>query len=372
MRMQRLRESHLHLERPLPWNVYDEDGKLLLCKGYVISNRGQLESLLERGMFVDSEALKATNPPECNTHLNPFELWHAMEMHLTVCLARPNRDGQFETDVRNVSREVVHLVDLSPDFALATLIWMDQRKYPVVHSLHCAILVHLVGRRMGWPQETMESLRCAALTMNIALLGLQLVLCNQSAPLSPAQRQTIDGHPAKSRAMLEELGIKDPLWLDIVLDHHEYLDGKGYPNKIQTPRPEALLLRTTDIFAAKVSARAYRRPMTAHQAAKSLFLDEGKDPRNPFPQALIKEVGIYPPGCYVKLANGETALVVKRGTQAASPLVLSIVNPIGIPLVQPIARDTSTPGFEIQTALPRDNVIVQLRPEAVWKTTARA
>ena len=78
MAMHKLSVDQLQIDTPLPWDVYDAAGQLLLRRGYVLERNSQLEALLERGMFVQQEAFKATqNPPPIvrEQRFDPFWLW---------------------------------------------------------------------------------------------------------------------------------------------------------------------------------------------------------------------------------------------------------------------------------------------------------
>ena len=67
--------------------------------------------------------------------------------------------------------------------------------------------------------------------------------------------------------------------------------------------------------------------------------------------ALIKAVGIYSPGTYVKLVNGETAVVVRRGVNSTTPKVAVLINRQGMATGVPMVRDTSQPEFRIASGL---------------------
>jgi hypothetical protein len=56
--------------------------------------------------------------------------------------------------------------------------------------------------------------------------------------------------------------------------------------------------------------------------------------------ALVKEFGIYPPGCYVRLASGVTGIVVQRGASITAPLVACLTTAGGVPLAQPARQET--------------------------------
>jgi hypothetical protein len=96
----------------------------------------------------------------------------------------------------------------------------------------------------------------------------------------------------------------------------------------------ARLLRRVDIFSAKISRRASRAPMSPVQAAREACLGAGGVP-DEVGGALLKAVGLYPPGSFVELVSGELGIVVARGRRANLPYVASLVSAAGNPLGEP-------------------------------------
>ncbi|MCX7663730.1 MAG: phosphohydrolase, partial [Tepidimonas fonticaldi] len=76
----------------------------------------------------------------------------------------------------------------------------------------------------------------------------------------------------------------------------------------------------------------------------------------------IKALGLYLPGTFVELVNGEVGVVARRGRRANTPLVLAIVTRDGLPRGEPPLRDTSEPAYEIRRAVVPDEVKVRLQP----------
>lgn len=293
-------------------------------------------------------------------------MWEDIETKLGQLLKKSPIDGEFPKQIEELADLVRLLGERGAEVALAAIMLMDQGRYPIVHSLHCAVLADLVSKRLEWSPQERQSLCCAALTMNIAMLDLQQILCNQAEPLKPEQ-QEIAKHPEQGFRMLHALGVRNPLWLQTVMEHHEQLDGKGYPRGLHSPKQSALLIRTVDVYCAKVSPRAHRKPMLASEASRIVFTNEGQNENNPFPACLIKQVGIYPPGSFVKLVNGEIGVVFKRGENANTPVVYSLINETGHCITTPIKRDSSQPGFQVQAVIPRNGVMLKFDPRTIWK-----
>ena len=76
-------------------------------------------------------------------------------------------------------------------------------------------------------------------------------------------------------------------------------------------------------------------------------------------QALIKAMGLYPPGSFVELSSGELGVVVSRGKRANLPLVASLVTATGSPLGEPILRDTAVSRFAVKSSVNRTRIKVR-------------
>ena len=66
-----------------------------------------------------------------------------------------------------------------------------------------------------------------------------------------------------------------------------------------------------------------------------------EDPGHPMTAALVKEFGIYPPGCYVRLASGAVGVVIERGHTVTTPVVACLTGPDQRALTHPIRVDTA-------------------------------
>lgn len=291
--------------------------------------------------------------------------WQAVQARLhTVLHTPPIELGQALDEVIGV---MIGLADKWPDKMLFQILRQDQSKlqsYGVWHSLHTAAICCLTAKRMGWNDQRRRSLVGAAVSMNLSMIELQGHLALQSSRPSEAQWVDIKAHPEQSHRMLIAGGVKDPEWLQAVLEHHESPDGTGYPRGSSEPCEMAQLLHYVDVFAAKISARATRGAMPPNQAAREIFT---QNQGHPLAAALIKEFGIYPPGCFVKLISGETAVVIQRGQNANTPLAACLTNRNGQPLSEVIQRDTSLKDYAVVSVVPEANVMVRVSFEKLYK-----
>lgn len=356
--------SMLRSDAALPWAVRDGGGQLLLAKGHWVEDDDMVEALLARGVFVDADeaaAERSASRPE-----NFLGRWHGLHARLGALLHRPQEAG-FEAGVRECAAVLAELGGRNPDLLLFLVLRdaADLRSYGVAHALHVGAVCGLLARALGWRGARRDSLLAAALTMNIAMTDLQGRLAQQAEPLNPAQREAVLDHPAAGFAMLRAAGVADTAWLDAVLQHHEQPGGTGYPRGLGAPCEAAQVLRWVDIYTAMHSARAGRGPLPAREVARELYTAGGGDG---IAALVIKAFGIYPPGCCVMLASGETAIVVRRSANAAKPVAMALVNRHGDPM-SPLRRDTAQAEHAVIASVPPQSLHVRVAAQQLFETT---
>jgi HD-GYP domain-containing protein (c-di-GMP phosphodiesterase class II) len=376
MQLLKLVHNLVKLGEPLPWGVRDAHGKLLLAQGHVISDEGQLSAVLERGAFVDVEEARAAakraadgdkraQPPQPPQRpVNLFTLWERALWQLDRLLRSVEEPG-FAARADELAQHMIVLGERDADVAIYLCVRQDPKRlsiYGLAHSIHCALISLLVGRRLGWEHAKVLTTMKAALTMNIATLELQGRLAVQGVPPTAVQKDVLAQHPAKSAEMLRAAGVDDEAWLTTVLQHHERPDGSGYPHRITDSTDMAQLLRHVDVFMAKISPRAMRTPLTTQVAARQMFQED----QGPISAAIVKEVGLYPPGELVKLKSGEHAVVVRRTGGASTPMAASITDRSGMPVVSTVVRDTSKPEFAIVSTIADKGLLLRMQPERLY------
>ena len=358
MQLFRLWADQLEVGRPLPWNVYSEQGQLLLTRGYQLVDQAQLDTLAQRGMFVaqgDFDAQRRTTTP-APQHEDPVSLWSTITEQLSALQSLQADDAQLLPSLNQTAEGVQQAVSQHRESTLFEALREDDpRGYAVSHAMQTAFLASLVAQRLGWSSGDRQLMSQAALSMNLGMTPLQSQLSTQTTPLSAEQRHAVHHHGRAGRAALEQAGVTDRQWLHAVEYHHVTPDGGPLPADHARFGELACMLHYADVYLAKISARATRPALPSHVAARQLFL-QADGQRNPYVASIIKELGVYPPGSCVRLANGEMAVVARRGEQAHQPKVCSLVAANGRPLPYPVRRPTEQPVYKITEALPRGSL----------------
>ena len=382
----------IRVGQPLPFSLRDEGGVLLAHKGFVVSSRAELDLIVgQRGnLFVDvseSESQRRAYVGKLHSLVREDRTlgqiagaqmlssdldgrhdtadtgeadWLDLQQQ-THAMLRDSNPASFGNRLNKLQDQLNRHAHLSPDgtlFALIHLSSTEMQLYSATHamlvSVMCALAAHDV---LKWPAELEGTLCRAALTMNISMTDVQDRLAIQKEPPSPEQRQQIEQHPERSANMLRQLGVGDPRWLEAVLDHHTKTPGP-LGGRTEGQRM-ARLIQRADMFAARLAPRASRLPEAPASAMQASYFDENRQ-IDEAGAALIKAVGIYSPGSFVRLSTNEIAVVIKRGANTTTPRVAILINRNGMPTGELIVRDTSQSEFRIVSSVAHRDVKVKI------------
>jgi hypothetical protein len=365
---------------PLPFRVLDNLGRLLLAVGQRVQGARLVAALAERGAcveYAEAEAFCAARglpaPGEVPPPPPKLSWFDAVEQQIWLLdellrrLTAPGGAGadwpaQFDvfTDAS------IALVERHLDAALFMSVRPPERRfalYALTHAMSTALVVLLVARQLGWSAARERNAVRAALTMNASTLELQARMAEQADPPTKHQLEQIRAHPQQSVKLLRSAGVTDTDWLGAIEDHHERDGGTGYPRALAAVGEMAHVLRAADVYMAKLTPRAQRPSLSPQAAAGQLFKEEQG---GSIAGALIRALGVYPPGDFVRMKNGETGIVVERAS-ASSPLVVaSLIGATGKPLIGSPRRDTRLPEYMIAGQALDRSALPRVLPEQVY------
>lgn len=390
-----LSPDHLRLRDPLPFGVYDANGMLLLPARGVIQDESKLALLQSKHLFVDEDesyrwrssfkstvgSLIRTNAslqhiavanlrrdrqdPARHQQDSLTDSWHALLQGLSTALRSAGTQAGWLEAVQSSlaqARAVAQRAPHAPLYLLIQHALHSCEQYSAHHAMLCALVCERVGQVLGWPTDEIDSLVGAALTMNVAMTTLQDNLAKQRLPLTGDQRDRIQGHGLQGATLLAAAGLTDARWLKIVRLHHDASLLDRPVKSLDTASRLARLLGTVDRFTAKISRRSSRPPMSPLAAARLACVGADGQP-DELGAAILKALGMYPPGCYVQLANGEVGVVMARGHRANEPLVAVLLGASGLPLNAPVLRDCGSAARAVVGVVAVDSVKVRLQHE---------
>jgi PAS domain S-box-containing protein len=131
--------------------------------------------------------------------------------------------------------------------------------YTAGHESRVAEIAVAIGKEMGWSEDRLDGLRIAAMLHDIGKISIPAEILTKPDRLSPEEWTLVKGHPDSSYAILKDIPFSWPI-ADIVRQHHEKLDGSGYPLGLKGNAilPESKILAVADIVEAMATDRPYR------------------------------------------------------------------------------------------------------------------
>ncbi len=191
--------------------------------------------------------------------------------------------------------------------------------YTFTHMVNVSILSVLIGMQMGIDKDDLVALGQGGLLHDTGKTKISIEIINKRGKLDPEELKQIRKHPLYGRDILLESGIRDERILAPVLQHHEKVDGSGYPLGLKEKSIHffAKIAAVADVYDALTTVRSYKKAMIPYKAV-SIILSMIKhfDPK--VIKAFVNLMGIYPVGTRMRLSNGEIATVVE--TNVNSPL----------------------------------------------------
>ena len=389
----------LGVGQPLPVDLWAPSGQLLLRKGQTVQSAQHRERLAEhQASCTAADALAWQRAYERAVHAL---LSQGVDLETVAKTPMPSeiRESDYVVgqqlhggwlDLQEVLRGILYqgglamnplqrlagiaakahdLLDQDTDDSLYCLFQALARQelgYCPTHALLCAVVCELTARKLQVAPPVRAALFQAALVMNIGMGREQDSMARQASALTQWQRTLIQEHPKRSVDILLGLGLDDPDVLDIVRWHHTPHAPEGLPANLLARR----ILHLADSFVAKVAPRRTRAALSSLKAVKSMVVGTAEADLG-LGSAMAQATSFYPPGTYVLLANGETAVSVQRGERANTPWVISVLDKHGVAISRLECKATTTPAHTIQAAATVDRVKVTLPVEKVRKARQR-
>ncbi len=203
------------------------------------------------------------------------------------------------------------------------------------HALNVTVLALMVGRGLKLSGETMRALGMAALFHDVGKGRMPVSqLTGGQMGMGHAVDRHYQQHPVAGAKIVQDVPLTPPAAVAAILQHHEAMDGSGFPKGLKGSAisPLARIIHICDAYdklcnvgpsapsgaSVLMAAQLDSEPLTPHEAMKHLY---NRMKRSLDPQALevfIRTLGVYPPGTVVQLSNGMTGMVVNVSPDSAA------------------------------------------------------
>jgi HD-GYP domain-containing protein (c-di-GMP phosphodiesterase class II) len=295
-------------------DIFDQSYTLMVGKGTALTPNmvSKLKGFTETEFFVDNL------PTEANEEVERILTERLSEEHDQVInsVARyfnsVAASNTLDTQViKNMVDEIQNQINLSSNILLNLSHLKSFDEYLFSHAVNVSIIALIIGRKLNLYHEDLEQLGITALLHDIGMLKIKKEVFDHNRVLSAAEWEQIKEHPVYGAYFIKNSGEFAPSIVCGVMDHHERVDGSGYPygKKGVDISFFGKIVAVADVYDACISLRKHRKRMTPRQALKNLLGDSHRFDLDVL-RAFVASMAIYPIGSYVRLNTGEIAKVV--------------------------------------------------------------
>lgn len=179
------------------------------------------------------------------------------------------------------------------------------------HSLNVATLSVLLGRELALPRGLIEQTGLATILHDLGKVEIpDRVLLKKETWTNP-ERELYQTHVQHSVTIAHKAGAGKEVML-IIAQHHEMIDGKGFPNGLKAEQicPGAKLLSLINSYDNLCNPVDIVRALTPHEALSLMFTKQRSRYDSVMLSKLVHVLGVYPPGTVVTLSNGAIGMVI--------------------------------------------------------------
>ncbi|MEA4827164.1 MAG: HD-GYP domain-containing protein [Clostridium sp.] len=306
-------------------DILSVNGEILLKSGCKISN-GIIPKLKKYGIFmiyVEDERFHDIPKEQDLTELKKTTL------EIMPKLFNDLLDGDKHISTKSIDMIEELIDDIIEQNSINTNLYEVKTydNYTYIHCVDTSIMAIYLGACLKLNPSQIKELGLSAILHDIGKIKISNELINKRDMLTKEEFEEVKKHTLYGKEILEKSGVFSKEVIDGVVQHHERVDGKGYPYGLKGYEISdyAKIITVSDVFTAVSANRSYRKKFDPKEAYELILGGMG----SVFDEIVIdrfrKNFAIYPLGCCVKLSNGVEGYIVRQNKNFPDRPVIRVV-----------------------------------------------
>ncbi len=238
--------------------------------------------------------------------------------------------GQIKVElVEPLVEQMIDSIFRNQDALLPLCRLKDHDDYTFQHSVSTCALMIALARGLDMPRDTIREVATGALLHDVGKAVIPDEILKKPGQLTEDEVVCMQSHVEQGVTLLQKTPGIGNIALDIVSQHHERIDGSGYPNKLKGDEIQlhSQMGGIVDVYDAITSDRPYHKGMPPTRALGKMLEWSQHHFKPELVRTFIKAIGIYPSGTLVRLISDRLAIVTEQNEEKSLlPVVRVIYN----------------------------------------------
>lgn len=240
-----------------------------------------------------------------------------------------NSDSEkFANATNSITKDLMKAIHENDAIAVDINALKTSDEYTFKHSVDVATMSMIIAKKQGLKQEDVYNIGIAGLLHDMGKSKIPLEILNKPAKLNDEEFAVMKQHSILGYQILKEKNEFSTAISLAVLQHHEKMNGKGYPMGVTSDKiiPYAKILSIADVYDALVTERPYKKSFSQRTAVE-MIMSMTDELDITAMRSFLSSVILYPVDSTVQLSNGEEGRVVKNHPDAVlRPTVVGLTS----------------------------------------------
>lgn len=226
-------------------------------------------------------------------------------------------NGSSKEDIQKSAITITNTLVSSLDYSKAVSISLDSLKvsdeYTFKHCVDVGAMSMVIARKLGESNKFIKDIALAGVLHDLGKSKIPLDILNKPGKLTDEEWSIMKKHSTYSYQMIKDIDTISNEIKRAVLEHHENVDGTGYPLGLTGDKicKMAKIITIADVYDALVTERPYKKAKSPADALEIIMGMSNKFDIDIL-QVFIKCIILYPIGTTIKLSNGDLCVVLKN------------------------------------------------------------
>ncbi|MEG0774918.1 HD-GYP domain-containing protein [Clostridium sp.] len=307
-------------------NIYTNDGRVLLRAGIKLTEQ-YIKKLSQLGVYyvyVEDDRLSDVNMEDDKLNVLKQDTLRSLN---SITRNVGMLDKASTRECLSIVDELIEYILELGDVNKSLYDVKTHDNYTFLHSIDTGIMATFLGVSLNMKKDTIKELTIGAILHDLGKLKIPYSIINKNGPLTDEEFKEMKRHPIYGRELLEK-NLSIPYSAIIGIEqHHEKVNGKGYPYGLQGNEISKFgkIICLCDVYDAVSSDRSYRDKFAPNEAYELILAGSGTSFDTQLVNVFKSTFSVYPLGCCIKLSNGIEGYVIKQNKNFPDRPVIRIL-----------------------------------------------